>query len=732
MKEKLNILLSSTLGSYSQIFFSNNKIFSVILILISFFDIWAGVFGIIAVLLTNTLALVFSFNKYNIKTGYYGFNSLLVGLGVGLLFVPTFKLLIIIFLLSVLTLFLCIALEGILTKYSLPFLSIPFLISIWIILLAGREMTRLGLVVRDIEVVTSIFSFEIPFINVLISYLDSFPLLFSLKIYFLSLGSIFFQYNILAGILISIGLLVYSRIGFSLSLIGFYSAYLFYYLIGADITHLSYDYIGFNFILTAIALGGFFIISSKYSYLWVVILLPIVVLLTISLNHIFSNLQLSIYSLPFNIIVILFVYILNLRLSRQNKLINKFTQFYSPEKNLYFHINNITRFKGLYFNSLSLPFFGKWSISQAHNGKFTHKEEWKEAWDFNIIDEKKKQFKSLGTSLMDYYCFNKSVICPADGVVQDIIDKIPDNPLGEIDTINNWGNSIVIKHNDFLFTQISHIKSNSFKVGKGDNVKKGQIIAVCGNSGRSPFPHIHFQIQATPFIGSQTLKYPISNYIVYSKDKFEYKDFDYPKLNQIISNIQPNIIIKRALDFIPGQQIICRIIKNDLQEKIKAHEYVWIVKIDMYKNKYLYCEKTNSYAYYELKNNVFKFTSYVGSKNNLIYYFYLAYQKVQLGFYKKLTVSDILPVNLFFSKRLLFFQDFIAPFYIYLKSRYKIRYTSIDDDLVPQKIKLKSSITNYIFRKKIKQVNFDITLNKKTKSKIIVSDNNKLLEFDVI
>ena len=732
MKEKLNILLNSTLGSYSQIFFSNNKIFSLILIFISFFDIWAGVFGLTAVLFTNSIALIFSFNKYNIKTGYYGFNSLLVGLGVGLVFVPTYKLLIIVFLLSALTLFLCIAIEGILTKYSLPFLSIPFLFSIWIILLASMEMTRLGLVVRTISVTTSIFSFDIPYINSMISFLDTNLLFCSLKIYFLSLGSIFFQYNILAGIFISIGLLIYSRIGFSLSLIGFYSAFLFYHFIGVEITNLSYDYIGFNFILTAIALGGFFIVPSKYSYLWVAILLPIVVLLTISLNKIFFNFQLSIYSLPFNIMVILFVYILNLRLTPQSKLINKFTQFYSPEKNLYFHINNMTRFKGLLYNSLSLPFFGKWTVSQAHDGKYTHKEEWRHAWDFNIVNDEDKQYKASGSFLDDYYCYNKSVLSPANGVVQDIVDRIPDNLLGEKNTNNNWGNSIVIKHNDYLFTQISHIKTNSFKVSKGDNVKKGQILAVCGNSGHSPFPHIHFQIQATPFIGSHTLKYPISNFIIHTEDKFEYKDFEYPVNKQVISNIQPNIIIKRALNFIPGQQIICQIIKNDLQEKIKSKEYIWIVQIDIYKNTYLHCEETNSYAYYKSENNVFKFTSYIGSKKNLLYYFYLAYQKVQYGYYDKMTVNDMLPVNLFFSKKLLFFQDFIAPFYIFLKSRYKIRYANIDNELVPKQIKIKSSISNYIFKRQIKQVKFDITLHKTTKSKIVATENNKQIEFDII
>jgi hypothetical protein len=43
-----------------------------------------------------------------------------------------------------------------------------------------------------------------------------------------------------------------------------------------NIAELSYGYIGFNFILTAIAIGGFFIVPSKYSFLWVILLTPII------------------------------------------------------------------------------------------------------------------------------------------------------------------------------------------------------------------------------------------------------------------------------------------------------------------------------------------------------------------------------------------------------------------------------------------------------------------------
>ncbi|MBK7030974.1 MAG: urea transporter [Bacteroidales bacterium] len=123
----------------------------------------------------------------------------------------------------------------------------------------------------------------------------------------------FFQYHLFPGILIAIGLLYYSRIAFSLSLLGFYSAYLFYHFIGADLNELNYTFIGFNFILTAIAIGGFFIISSPLSYLWVILLTPVISILLSSSAELLAYFQLSTYSFPFNLVVLVFLYMLKFR-----------------------------------------------------------------------------------------------------------------------------------------------------------------------------------------------------------------------------------------------------------------------------------------------------------------------------------------------------------------------------------------------------------------------------------
>ena len=145
-------ILSSVLNSYSQIFFSSSKLLAVFLILISFFDDGAGMGGLIAVIIANFIAWFLGYNKYLLSTGLYGFNALLVGLGVGLLYEPSMQLFLLVSISAIISFFLTVVFQGVLGKYGLPFLSVPFLIAIWIIELSGVNLTALNISERGIFV----------------------------------------------------------------------------------------------------------------------------------------------------------------------------------------------------------------------------------------------------------------------------------------------------------------------------------------------------------------------------------------------------------------------------------------------------------------------------------------------------------------------------------------------------------------------------------------------------
>jgi urea transporter len=344
------------------------------LIVVSFFDLNAGISGLIAVLASNITAYLMGFNRHNIKSGYYGFNPLLVGLGLGIYYQMHIEFVLILLFASLFTLFITVMLEGVIGKYGLPYLSISFLFGIWIVTLASREYTSLSVSEKGIYMSNELYAIGGAFFVKIYNWFSNLNLHESIVIYFRSLGAIFFQYHLFAGIILAIGLLIYSRIAFLLSLVGFFSAYLFYQFVGGNIYELSYSYIGFNFILTAIAIGGFFIIPSKYSFLWVILLTPLISLTITSTMAVLSLFQLSIYSLPFNIVVIMFLYILKFRERSMNKPEMVVHQQFSPEKNLYSQLNNKERFHNFKYIPISLPFWGEWIITQAHHGEYTHKE----------------------------------------------------------------------------------------------------------------------------------------------------------------------------------------------------------------------------------------------------------------------------------------------------------------------------------------------------------------------
>lgn len=699
-KPKPVVLLHLILNSYSQVFFSTSKLLAVFLILISFFDYGAGIGGLVSVLIATALAYGLGYNKYLLHTGMYGFNALLAGLGIGLIYTPSPEVFLLIAVAAITCFFFTAVLQGVLGKYGLPFLSLPFLFTIWIVVLSGSQLTALDLSQRGIFTYNELYALGGPAFTSLYEWLERSITSVFIRIYFHSLGAIFFQPYLAAGIIIAIGLLIYSRITFLLSLFGYLIAYLFYSVTGIEFTALGYTFIGFNYILTAIALGGYYLVPGRVSLGWIIILLPAVVLITTSSQQFFLQFRISPYSLPFNVVVLMFLYALKLREQRPVHLVETPVQLGVPEKNLYLYSSNTRRFPAAYPVAASLPFYGEWKISQGHNGDITHKNEWRHAWDFIINGSDGKQFKNTGDFPEDYYCFDKVILAPADGEIMEVTGHIPDNTIGQVNLKENWGNVVIIKHSPYIYSKAAHLKQHSIEVKPGQKVKRGQVIGRCGNSGRSPYPHLHFQFQALPYTGSPTLDYPFAHFLLKTDSGFDLKSFSFPEEDQQVTNPARNEQLAQSLLFSPGLQMeveaqMLSSVKN--RKKIQGR-YHWETDVDIYNTTFIRDDNDNRIYLY---NDGFMhyFTNYTGKRNSPLFWFFAALYKVPLGYIPGSRLSDILPIHFFFGGILKWMQDLVAPLGLFLKAEYKLNLKSrnnvLDSDGITLQAEVKRSAAGF-------------------------------------
>lgn len=639
----MNFLIDSVLFSYAQIFFSNRKWFGFIILLVSLLTPKVGFIGLFGVITANLIAYYLKFDLNKIRSGFYGFNGILFGAAVGYFYELTLTIVLLLPVFILITFFITAVIEHYLAiAFNLPGLSVPFIISFYVfsIFLQNYE---------GILYASHRSNLELPFI-----------IPESVSIFLKSLGLIILQPSVIAGMIILIAIFFFSRILFLISIISFVVNYYFIEIILPNNSENLLIVASLNSVLVGFALGASLVIPSRKS-LFLAVISIIMTIITIGFLHqVFLTSKFPIFVLPFNFIVLLVIYSLKFRKDHTDLTLLYFKPG-SPEENYYYHHNQKARFERFKNFSAELPFFGEWKVSQGFNGLYTHKDDWKHAWDFVVVDEYNKEYRNDGLKLEDYYCYDLPVVAPLDGEVVKIVDKIIDNPIGEVNIDKNWGNTIILKHFEDFYSAISHLKDGTFKVKVGDKIKKGTILAKCGNSGRSPYPHIHFQFQLTDKIGEKTFKYPFGIYIANSSNNKDLKIFDYPKEGNLVKNIETHKIIRNAFDFKLGNKFQFIYDYND-----KKVEEEWEVKIDIY--NLLYLENNfGEIAYFFVSDRVFYFTSYIGKKNSALYYFYLISPIVPFTYDKDLvwqTPYSITELNntklLYLNELLLLYKNFLS------------------------------------------------------------------------
>ncbi|WP_025764273.1 peptidoglycan DD-metalloendopeptidase family protein [Dyadobacter tibetensis] len=148
---------------------------------------------------------------------------------------------------------------------------------------------------------------------------------------------------------------------------------------------------------------------------------------------------------------------------------------------------------------LILPFREEWHVVWGGDTKeqnyHIENQAQKHAFDMVMRDQRGLSFKTNGITNEDYYAFGRDIIAPCEGEVVLVVDGIKDNEPGVLNPTYVPGNTVILRTSKQEYIVLAHFKQHSILVKQGQSVRQGDPLGLCGNSGNSSEPHLHFHMQ---------------------------------------------------------------------------------------------------------------------------------------------------------------------------------------------------------------------------------------------
>lgn len=141
------------------------------------------------------------------------------------------------------------------------------------------------------------------------------------------------------------------------------------------------------------------------------------------------------------------------------------------------------------------------------------------AIDWVKVDENSQQSNGDSDKNENWPTYGQKAIAVADAKVVSVLDGLPErvpNALPPDTTMQNvTGNHVILDLGRGYYAFYAHLQPGSLKVRVGDRVKRGQVLALVGNSGNTTAPHLHFHVSdGMGPLSSQGLPYVIDSFVV--------------------------------------------------------------------------------------------------------------------------------------------------------------------------------------------------------------------------
>lgn len=449
-------------------------------------------------------------------------------------------------------------------------------------------------------------------------------------------AALVFQHGALAGLLVLLALAVHSRISLLLAVLGGAVAILAQRWLRPGLPPSLVDTTAaFNAVLAALAIGGVWFVPQPSAIGLAAVASFLASVATYALFPLLAAFSLPVISLPFVLTILLLLTAARMRQHDRNP--RSTIPSSHPEESLAAYLVHLRRFGNLPWLPFRLPFRGEWFVSQGHDGQHTHKGLWRHGLDFQGVAAGGKPYQGEGKELRDFACYGLPVVAAGSGTVALVEDGIPDNRIGEINPQDNWGNAVVISHGPSLFSVYAHLQPKSLRVKVGDVVTPGMEIGRCGNSGRSPTPHIHFQIQRSKHLGSPTIAFEFGDVIFHRDDGRELGTHLVPDEGSTVRPVQRDDSLARALTFVPGTTYALEAEPGNRKELAQ-------VEIDLRGRRFL--RSPLGKLYFDAYESALVLTGYTGSPSSLLRFLLLSAARVPFDSAAEIGWTDSLPRRL--------------------------------------------------------------------------------------
>lgn len=325
-------------------------------------------------------------------------------------------------------------------------------------------------------------------------------------IFLQSLGNVVYMPLPQVGLIVAISLLAWSRTMFVMGFVGWCAGL----LVALSLESMGVNYLyllaAHNYFFAGMVASSVILLPGRWSFVIAAGAGAGASLLAATFQHLLG--QSGFAFLPLPSILMIWLVIGALAPAIEKHVFRRNEQLDMPPEEAWWRASYWAHRAGYPDPFVGVPVAGEVAIVQGFNGKFSHKGPWRHALDFqrpaSDVDDSEYTSSTWGTP----------VYSPVAGMVEIAKDVIFDNRLGQCNYTDNWGNHIIIRLDNGGWLLLGHFRLGTIAFNPGARVVEGDYLGEIGNSGRSPYPHLHMQVQNSCELGAPTIPFRLANYIV--------------------------------------------------------------------------------------------------------------------------------------------------------------------------------------------------------------------------